>query len=257
MRLNKRTFTTMALGLSISLSLVTAQVAEAGGPTPQLSPAEEGAFALAETLLSITAALVTKGGCANVVGGPFSIQAGVNGDGTATFPTNQVNGVMLKVTRGLSVISFGTKYTVDQFPQGERQYLNLDSIKDYAGDLNYSDGGAILTSRSEFRMFEFGFDFPWGEHNIKDFWTADEYGAHIEDTGLEVVTKGGYPLTKWRQASNHWRLNSTGVGEFLAKKSLITPSNVSDCHIEMIGTVNQMLGQFTMHGDIMVLNLDF
>ncbi|MCK5663324.1 MAG: hypothetical protein KAI17_07545, partial [Thiotrichaceae bacterium] len=105
----------ITLGLAASSSAMAEHELEfelPGGDNPQLDSAQEGGFALAETLLSITAAFVTRGGCAEI-GGPFSINVGRDGNGTATY--GQVNPIELTVTQDQGPQpDFGTFYNVHQ-----------------------------------------------------------------------------------------------------------------------------------------------
>jgi hypothetical protein len=218
---------------------------------------------LAESLLSVTAAFITAVGCESMDGvRPFSIAVNPAGVGYAKYPSNQANAINLKVEQDENLIFFGAKYIVEQDPAWERQYVDKESIANFDGELAFSHGGAIMISNSYFDLYEYDLPFPWDEHNIKDFWLEVESGvvqtAHIEDSGIEAITKDDYPISKWRQDSDHWRWNyDLGPGHFEAEKQLITPYNVSDCTISMAGSVNNALGVTQIRGDIEVDANDF
>ncbi len=248
-------------GLSIFLAVSTPAVAGGGheeGPSPKLSKAEEAGLVIAETLLSITAGLISSGnGCGGVPGGPFSINVGTDGSGTATYGSSisPISLAVMPIPTPEELTGFGQKYDVAQEGVG---YLDeVNSIQNYKGTLSYSDGGAILISDSVFEMLEFTEYVMWDEHNIKDFWLNDETGRHIADVGLEVITKKTYPISKWRQTSEHWRWNGSN-GSFKAEKYLMTPYNSSECTIKLSTTVlKQSLGRFITSGNIEVIGFSY
>lgn len=255
----KKIFSLMG-GVSLALAVCTSAMASGykEGPSPKLSKAEEAGLVLAETLLSITAGLISSGnGCAGVPGGPFSINVGTDGSGTAAYGS-AVAPISLAVTpipTPEELAGFGQKYDVQQDGVG---YLDeVNSIKGYMGTLSYSYGGAILISDSVFKMLEFTEYVMWDEHNIKDFWLNDETGRHIADAGLEVITKKTYPISKWRQTSEHWRWNGSN-GSFKAEKYLMTPYNSSACTIKLSTTIlKQSLGRFITKGNIEVIGFEY
>ena len=238
----------ITLGLAASSSAMAVGLE---GPNPQLTPAEEAGFVLAESLISVTAAFVSRSGCAGVSGGPFSISVDGTGTGSASYGAGS-DPILLDVTPGPTLTFFGAHYDVASPAADDPGFLDAaNSIQNFDGRLSYSEGGAILISKSKFQMHEFSNYIDWGEHNIKDFWLSDATGQHISDSGLEAITKLTYPVTKWRQTSQHWRWNG-GPGFFVAEKYLITPWNSADCHISISGLVNQLLGVFHLSGDVVV-----
>ena len=242
---------------AITLGLAASSSAMAGpGENPQLTPAEEGGFVLAESLISLTAAFVSRSGCGPVVGDyPYDIWVDETGSGSASYGAGS-DPILLDVTPGPTMPYFGAHYDVASPVANDPGFLNAaNSIQNFDGRLSYSEGGAILISNSDFEMQEFGYYVPWDEHNIKDFWLSDGTGQHISDSGLEAITKLTYPVTKWRQTSQHWRWNG-GPGFFVAEKYLITPWNSADCHISISGLVNQLLGVFQLSGDVVVSDFD-
>lgn len=254
MKLNKIVSVMCGLPLALAMSSPTLAMGTGEGPSPKLSKAEEAGLILSETLLSVTAGLISSGnGCAGVPGGPFSIDVSTNGAGTATYgsPISPISLAVAPIPTPDELTGFGQKYDVSQEGVG---YLDeVNSIQNYKGALSYSDGGAILISSSVFEMLEFTEYVLWDEHNIKKFWMTDETGGHLKEVGLEVIAKKTGPISKWRQTSEHRRWNGSN-GSFTAKKYLITPSNASDCSINLSSTVlKQSSGRFIASGNIEVI----
>lgn len=260
MKLKKLTIALMAL--SFSAAAVAQDPEPTNATNPKLTTAEEAAFVLAESLLSITASLTAAYGCDAISGDAYKLSAGVTGLGSALYPKDGAmnNAIQLFVKKIGHIDTFGDKYAVYQ-DDDTPGFLGNQSIQNYNGILTYSAGGAILISDSYFEMEEFWVYFPWDEHNIKDFWQYDKHAGHIKDYGLEVITKADYPIQKWRQSSDHKRWNYypdgeggliPGPGSFVAHKWLMTSSNFSECHIEMTGTVDQIGAGFSMSGNITV-----
>ncbi len=253
MKLKKTISVMHNLSLVLAMSYSTLAIGTSEDLNPKLSKAEEGGLVLSETLLSITAGLVSSGnGCSGVPGGSFTIDVKNDGTGSAIYGST-ASPISLTVSSTPSSeepLGFGHKYNVSQKGVGSLDAVN--SIQNFKGSLNYSDDGATLISSSVYEMLEFSEYVQWDGHNVKNFLTKDNTGRTIKDNGLEVIKKATIPISQWRQTSEHRRWNGSDGG-FSAKKFLITPAVEDDCSISLSTIVlKQSHDRFIASGNIEV-----
>lgn len=268
MRIKKLSAALMALGLVAASGLANAQMEvpdpPAGSAAPDMSEAMEGSIILAEAILSITAAFTaTEIGCFGMEGSyPYSIFVDPAGNGNATYG-DRTDNIKLDVDFVSTRPFMGNIYSVSSTFAATREYLNsVASMKDYLGQLAFSDKSEILISDSDLDVYEYGAPSDFDEHNIKDFWreikSDSEDTTHVVDAGLEVITKEDYPLAKWRQLSDHTKWNNPDDdGLITVTKTRIAPNNVSECLITMTGDVGGVSGNATISGMVTVVDPDF
>lgn len=242
MKLNKLTAALLVAGLSTSAS---AQVVDPiFGAAPNMTPGQEAAWSIAESILSLVSATITANGCSG--GGNFAIATQNAGTGSGQYPTGTPFPITLNVTKTGDVLGFGREYTVTS-PAAAVGYIPNTQVRNYNGKFTFGFGSAIMIASATFDMNEFGAWPMWDEHVIKDFWrdtcpaaqpgcvtAAGTKNSLVRDAGLEVITKMTYPKTKWRQASVHVPPDG-GAGVFTVTKQLIQATNGTACALTMSG----------------------
>ena len=193
-----------------------------------------------------------------------SWDANLTVSGNANQATASIDDVTMKaeeVTPDPAGPTKGTKILVVQTnspPQaqlGDVEVLDLstDSAYDFYGTMALMDGVVYLD------------DIQFDEHIVKDFWEVDEIAEsepppgtssggqtrRVLDRGYELITKAGYPRSKWDQSSYLWRSNG-GNGYILIEKSLIAPDPGNNpCNIRYSALVGNYAGGFqTISGTV-------
>lgn len=242
MKLKQLTAAMLIAGMSTTAS---AQVVDPiFGAAPNMTPGQEAAWSIAESILSLVSATITANGCSG--GGNFVIQAQNAGTGTGTYPTGTPFPLTLTAALTGQQVGFGRQYTVTS-PAAVVGYIPTTQVRNYSGTFTYGFQSAILVANATFEMNEFGAWPLWDEHVIKDFWRdtcpTTQAGCStpsgvkntlVRDAGLEVITKLTYPKTKWRQASVHVPPDG-GAGVFTVTKQLIQATNGTSCSLTMSG----------------------
>jgi hypothetical protein len=200
---------------------------------PMFDNAETSGLCLAESIVSIFATLTEHQGCGGVAGPtgvavyPVTISADpasgvgeaiVASFGGSTTLTNKLSG--------------GTRRGVFCNVQTPGGVINGAKVTDYLGYLpfnkwthSWNGDRTIMISGATLKLDKLDFD----EHNIKDFYPTKD-PLVFTDKGLEVITKGGYPRSKWKQTSKYKRPDG-GIGSLHFDKWPITP--VSSCKITL------------------------
>jgi hypothetical protein len=194
--------------------------------TPNYAPDEQGLLCLAESAVSAVAAIVTQFGCRNASYG-LSAAVGELGDGSLKVGTKRF--VSSPVSGGRCFVSTpGNGSIGGKTVTGYRGFLPHDNATQA-----WSSKSAILISGAVFTVA--GIRVPFDEHNIKNFWRYDGYDDGYDsfdswDDGLEVITKGGRPLSKWWQDSYH-RPPDGQPGKLEVSKNRIWPG--TPCTIQL------------------------
>lgn len=275
MKIKKLTTALLALGFTSSVAFAAGNPPPGitpfpdEGPNPKKRPYQEASAALTEVNISGLAALITMHGCDFVYdslgGGATTLYVESNENGTGESRMPDVGNFAFPFR--LEILTpqprpedrLGAKYHITQVPGN---YINVSDdlrLRNWAGDLDFSTGGAIMISDSTFELDEYvGAWWEWDEVNIKDFWVYDK-SYHIKDAGLEVITKLGYPQSKWRQYSDHiwWNAEVEGEGSVDIWKWLITPYDKPDAYIHLVGTIlDGSFGSHVIKADITVECID-
>lgn len=214
----------LALGLTVGAAPSYA--------APMFDNAETSGLCLAESIVSIFATLTEHQGCGGVAGPtgeaayPVTISADpATGQGTATVDSfgGSITLKNKKLERVTRRGAFCNVYTPGSVINGSR-------VTEYVGYLpfdnwthSWNGDRTIMISGAKLKLDGLSFD----EHNIKDFYPTQD-PLVFTDKGLEVITKGGYPRSKWKQTSTYKRPDG-GDGSLYFKKWPITP--VSSCKI--------------------------
>lgn len=248
MKIRKFTSALIGFGLTAAIGVATA------GPLdpPNTSKGEEAAFALSEAYLSLTSAVITRiGSCALAAGSrPLVLTTTADGSGQGTYDFD----IVYNITRKNLVVNQnnaanGNIYDVIQAGTGHLAGIQTNAFN---GDFAFGIAGAIMEGVSTYNLKEFGVFNQWDEVIIKDFWTVDSSaGKMLQDDGLEVITKLGYPRSKWRQTSMHTRPDGV-QGFWSATKTLVNINNVAACTITLTGTFSQNFGGINFSGMITV-----
>ncbi len=239
------------LGLAFAAGVGSAQAVTY--TPPNTTPGEEAMVAVAESILSLTAGLITasqtpEGGCAHYAGSyPVVISTTSTGNGNGSLDYS----VQLDVTNisnpGLSTL--GTKYQVTQSGTGG---IRDGETQNFNGRFAFGVSGFIMAGGAFYDIKEFGQFIPWDELIIKDFWQVDgTFGKQLLDDGLEVITKLTLPQSKWRQTSRHIRPDG-GNGLLSITKELITPVNTPACKITLTGAVGNSFGGKSFSGSMTI-----
>ena len=194
---------------------------------PMFDNAETSGLCLAEAIVSIFATLTEHQGCGGVAGVyPVAISANpATGKGEATV-VSFGGSATLKNT-----LSGATRRGVFCSVQTPGGVINGAAVTKYEGYLPYvpnrthSWNGERSIMISGAKVIVDGLKFD--EHNIKDFYRTKN-PLIFTDKGLEVITKNGYPRSKWKQTSEYKRPDG-GDGRLHFEKWPITP--VSSCKI--------------------------
>lgn len=245
MKLNKLTTAMLAAGMAVSGSASAFDPADHGiGDLATMSVTDQQVFLLAEYMVSLTAARVSadwagRSGNDRCSGSyDFSINPNV-------VPVQGVyDGLILQSTFDTDSY-LGQKYTVAD-TNGSIADFGIDN---FAGTAYFSEGNAILLADATFDLLESGATIMWDEHVIKDLWdsTCDSASAVetalcgssgknelVRDTGVEVVTKLGYPVAKWLQDSIHIDPDG-GYGYIVIEKQVIADATGLDCEMVLFG----------------------
>lgn len=192
--------------------LLDAISAENAGPNISLSGntyniTDRGAVCLVESALSLVAANqhYLQDGCSTKSYG-LEVESDFSGTGTAFLDDVGANGLVSfsnTVTQSTANPSRGAKCVVDADGQ-----LFGTTVSGYDGNHAWSRFNQFFIDSAVFNLN----NVPYDEHSIKDFYgrnnlTGDYTGQKwIFDWGLEVVTKLGYPVSKWSERSwyNKW-----------------------------------------------------
>lgn len=248
MKVNK--FTSALIGAGLAAAVGVASAAETD--PPNTSKGEESAFALSESFLSLTAAVITRvGSCAAMAGSyDLGIVVDANGNGGGTFDNDIVYNI-LRMIDPQNALN-GNQYDVSQAGEG---LLRSVKTAGFNGHFGFGIQGAIMEGNSTYDLYEFGVANRWDETIIKDFWTVDVgFGKFLRDDGLEVITKLGYPRSKWRQVSDHERPDGN-QGFWSATKTLVTINNVAACQIVLKGAFSSNFGGINFGGSVSVIPL--
>ncbi len=214
---------------------------------PGYAPDEQALLCLAESAVSAVAAIVTQFGCRS---NTYSLSAtigefgdGVMKVGSKKFETSEVTGGRCFVsTPGNG--SIGGKTVTEH-----RGFLPPDGATHA-----WSAKSGIMISGSLFKVAGIVRDFD--EHNIKNFWRYEDERHDPEkfldsyDDGLEVITKGGRPMSKWWQDSFH-RPPDGHPGELHVTKNRIWPGLPCTIQLWAEGDHNET-GYTEWSGDIRV-----
>ncbi len=239
------------LGLAFAAGVGSAQAVTY--TPPNTTPGEEAMTAVAESILGLTAGLITasqapEGGCQHYAGSyPVAITTSGAGNGSGSLDYS----VQLNVTNitNPATSTLGTKYQVTQSGQGG---IRDGETQNFNGQFAFGVSGFIMAGGSFYDIKEFGSWISWDQGIIKDFWQIDgTFGKQLQDDGLEVITKLTLPQSKWRQTSNHIRPDG-GNGLLSITKELITPVNTPACKITLTGAIGNSFGGKSFSGTLTV-----
>lgn len=214
MKMRKLSSTLIAGSLAFGLASTSAM---AQGTPPDLTLAERGAYTLIEAGLSVMAAVVEKNGCAATARTyPAVVEVYSDGEGFSV-----VDDLELYTEVGQAT----TKGQIFNVTSGNGDVNNV-SIENYTSDFGFSKKGEIMYGISDYWLNS----DPWDEVIIKDFWLTRR--GFIKDAGLEVITKLGFPRSKWRQVSKTIRPNGRD-GYLSITKTQIAPHATAECEISV------------------------
>lgn len=218
---------------------------------------ETSAFCLAETIVSLFAVLAEDNGECPAVSGTVAI------DGVAGTATVLTAGSTLDLRNDLG--PNGTRGVFcDVNAEGSLAGVPVTEYNGYLPTLvgpprthAFNGNRTIFKSGATVR---FGGIHFYDEHNIKNFRRvpggppADDAPLvcsrnYFEDDGLEVITKFGFPRSKWEQESQYCRPDGTD-GFLIVEKEQITPA--VECEIELDLFVANDGGTFTASGPVSV-----
>ncbi len=250
MKMKKIASAIMGLAFAAGVGTVQAQTFT----PPNTTPGEEAMTVIAESYLSIMAALITAdqsalGGCAAYTGS-YPVQISTTGAGSGNGSLNFSINLNASNTTNPATSTLGTSYNVTQTGTGQ---VRAGVVGSYNGNFAFGVNGFIMVGDSTFTINEFGVPILWDEHIIKDFWQdpSNAFGKLLLDDGLEAITKLNLPQSKWRQRSQHTRPDG-GNGSLAITKTLIRPDNVPACTITLNGAVGNNFGGKSFQGMLSV-----
>ena len=190
----------------VGLLAATTASADPFNAGTQLTPSERGAWCLIESFMSATAAAIQANGCVPTQG-TMIISTDTTGAGAG-----QVGSILL-TNAPINNPALGTWCPVTQVGPGQ---LDLFQVSDYATTPHhaFSQFGDVFIDTATLNILQnSGAVAPFDEHSIKNFNVGvssleavlPSVPLVIFDDGLEVITKNGYPLTKWTQFSAYAR----------------------------------------------------
>lgn len=173
----------------------------------QLTRGERGAWCLIESFMSTAAAAMQAqagAGC-RFTAGSLLIDVDPDGNGTGSLGT-----ITLENTQTNNTL--GTKCKVTQVGSGQLDFIKLNTYTTIPNHAFSRFGDVFIDAATVNVAQNSGVFAPFDEHSIKNFnLGVSSYSrcpsnpAVIFDDGKEVITKNGFPLTKWIQFSAYAR----------------------------------------------------
>jgi len=236
-----------------SAGLLDAIAQEQAGPNIPLTGevydiADRGAICLVESALSLVASKEHFTPGCTTKSYALSVESDYFGQGVATLDDKNANGVVnLKNT----VIESGNKPSRGaKCEVGAEGTLFGTTVADYIGQHAWARYNQFFIDSADFKLN----GVPYDEHSIKDFYgrvlaTDEQYagGPWIFDWGLEVVTKLGYPVSKWSEQS--WYHKWDGVD---GKVKVIKQDVATNCKITFVASPYQAGDGITINGVVKV-----
>lgn len=238
-----------------SAGLLDAIAQEKLGPNVPLTGdvydiADRGAICLVESALSLVASKEHFSPGCTAKSYALNVESNYFGDGFAALDDKNANGVVNltnKVSENGNSPSRGAKCDVRATGS-----LFGTTLTDYVGQHAWARYNQFFIDGADFRLN----GVPYDEHSIKDFYgraldlqTGEQYagGPWIFDWGLEVVTKLGYPVSKWSEQS--WYHKWDGVD---GKVKVIKQDVGTNCTITYVARPYQQGDGITINGFVKV-----
>ncbi len=243
--------TSVASANGFSVPPAPPSIYDNGPASPRLNvttmrKAERIAFSLYEGLMQATEAQIYVNGCNSSVS---SVTAYVD-ENEADIKVNETTGIKLIAVAVPSVAGLGQIIDVAQPVSG---YLNGKQIFSLKGRYAYNNkNNLMLNERAVVQVIgqRGGFDRFRGSV-IKDFYQGNTYGNdsfyQLNDYGLQVLSKNGYPVNKYWQRSVAVRDNGAPgctvfvkdrlVGSQACRITLETTGYSQPYYFEQVGTL--------------------
>lgn len=171
---------------------------------PTLFKTDRGAFTLLEALQQVGETYVQVNGCPTKLKGTVDLFVGADGTGDVVLTTSG-SSLRLDTSETADDKFRGNKYEV----VGKSGTINGLAVNDFDGDFTYNALGTIMTGKANMFVPTADPSSPdrFSSVVIKDFYKEqlainEELRDFTLDWGLQVVSKKGYPVSKWWQTSH-------------------------------------------------------
>jgi hypothetical protein len=222
------------------------------GTVPRLFPSEQGASAIIEAFQQAAESYIAQNGCGSKTWG-VSVATDFKGNGTGS------------LSSGFTVQSAFVPAVLPATPKLGRAYqvtgggvLNGISVSNYVGNFVFTIGSQILSGSANWGVSSLvapGTIDPFSGLVVKDFWrptalftipSGDYQGIAVTsviDWGYQAISKKGYPIAKYWQASRMWRDNGVSAEtHFLKTRVAAAPYTAAGCTISVDLDTNNAQG---------------